>query len=308
MRTRLALSIPSYGRADAVAENLALVAEEAWSLGVDIYFSDDTNDASVENVVRAYADRYSNIRYRRNTPSLGHDGNVLQSLTWPDADYVWLLGDVWRPARGRLSEIVSFLDDQDMVFLNRNPPTGPNIKRLDDPEATAFLREKLWNQTLTAATIYASRVCQWVRDAPPAVKRNFPQLSVIMGYAGQNSISVGWVAKSPLEAAHSVGSYWYAKALDVFVDDWSAIVLAHETIIPAHDVRRVVRSHSLNTGVFNGYFLLSLRKNRVLTWSSTRKPYFWDAMHLPRSRVIGALLLPPIAARLWLKARRTFHR
>ena len=292
-RPRLALAIPTYRRAQVVAENLAAVIGEARALGVPIYFSDDSPDADTPAAIADVAPDGTDIHYRRNDPALGHDANLLATLVWPDADYVWLLGDSLRIRPGRLARILDFLDDQDLLFVRHHADDARMIAAIHGEEALSFIREKLWHQTMTGATIYHRRVCDFARphEAALSIKRNFPQLSVILAYATANRVTVGWFGDVCADAAKKQ-SYWSDRAVSVFVDDWAALVTGYPAVIPLGFHSRVIRSHSANTGLFGQHLLLSLKRSDQFAWSSLRRPYFRDAMHLPTWRIVLLLALP----------------
>lgn len=305
---RLALAIPTFGRSEAIRENLEMVAADAARLGVAIYISDDSNDDLTEGIVGGFIERFDHIFYRRNVPSLGHDKNVLGTLIWPDADYVWLLGDTLRPKRGELEKMLEFLNDQDFVFVSRYAVREPDVARLEGDAARQMVRDKLWNQTQTGTTIYHRRVNEWARTRRISVMSNFPQLSVILGYASAAAISVGWYAEPAFESAPKGQSYWHRKAIDVFVSDWAALVTAYPDVIGTGQVARVLRSHSKNANLFSAKFLLELRRYGHFGWSSLGRPHFWQVMHLSRPQIVALLLLPLSAVTVAAAVKHGFER
>ena len=157
-RPRLALAIPTLGRAETLEHNLRAILDEARALGVPIYISDDAPDDEETRVrVEAMARDYPAIHYSRNNPTLGHDANLIKTLTWPDADWVWLLADSLMIKPGEFTRIARSLDDDDFVFLNAIVPDAKAQTYRDAP-SDQVLRELLWNQSLTGATIYHRRV------------------------------------------------------------------------------------------------------------------------------------------------------
>lgn len=289
---RLALAIPTYGRSQAISENLDLIVADAARLGVPIYISDDSKDDLTEATAARFIERSGEVFYRRNVPSLGHDKNVLGTLMWPNADYVWLLGDTLRPRKGELERMLGFLKDQDLIFVSRYPTGGPNLPSLGGDDARQIVRDKLWNQTQTGATIYHRSVCDWARDEGPVGMKNFPQLSVILGYASTFSASIGWYAEPALESAPKGESYWHRAAIDVFVSDWAKLVTSYPDVIAPGQITQVLRSHSKNADLFSAKFLLELRRYGHFGWPSLKRPYFWQVMHLSRPQIIALLLLP----------------
>lgn len=292
--TRLALAIPTYRRSAILAQNLERVLDRARALGIAIYISDDSPDDETEKVVRRLSQTFSDIHYRRNDPALGHDANLIATLSWPDSDYVWLLGDALWVRSDPLDRLVAFLDNQDMVFINSHSDNMRMLSNVEGEQAHMLIRNALWHQTLTGATIYHRRVRNWMQAHGDhlLVKRNFPQLSVVLGYASEQPVRLGWFGE------RSVGSvirqsYWRDRAISVFVDDWAALVSAYPKVIPPRDRVTTIRSHSARMNLFNAAMLLELRKSGAFNRATLSQPHFLDAMHLPQWKLWVLLVLPP---------------
>jgi len=307
-RPTLAISIPTYCRPQQIALNFAGFMQEAADLGVLIYISDDSPDDETERLTRTVRQSYGNVIYRRNTPSLGHDQNVMQSLLWPDTDYVWVMGDAFRTATGGLAAVLDILTGQDFEFVNRNGLDFRLVGPCSGEEAINLIRNLIWHQTLTGGTIYHRRVREWVRKSDLTIHSNFPHLDVILGYATIHNTSIGWFGRPILESAPKNQSYWHHRAFDVFVDDWASVILAHRAILCSNRIASILKSHSSNTRLFNIEFMLHLRDIGHFNWSSTRRLYFWDVMHLPRAIIIAILLIPKYLIPHTLIAKRTAGR
>ena len=293
MIKRLAIAIPTYRRSDILENNLERILDRAHELGVAIYISDDSPDDATEQVVRRLSERFPDLYYRRNNPALGHDANLIATLVWPDADYVWLLGDALWVRPEPLARLLDFLDNQDLVCVNSHSPDYRQIRCLEGEAGRVLLLKALWHQTLTGATIYHRRVRDWITDQGNQliIKRNFPQLSVVLGYASDCSASIGWFGERSLGSTVRT-SYWRDKAIDVFVDDWVALICAFPKIIPPEARAKVIRSHSGNTYLFDATLLLKLKQNGQFNLAALRKPHFMDAMHLARWKILALLMLP----------------
>lgn len=293
-RPRLAICIPTYCRDSVVAANLAKMIDEARRLNVALYVSDDSPDDLTRNAVRAFGD----VHYRRNTPSLGHDRNLIATLTWPNADFVWLLGDKHWVKPNQLETILGFLDDQDLVLINYQSPDRHDIPQVSGEEGKGLLKSALWHQTRTGATIYHRRVCDWVVEQGDEliVKRDFPQISVMLGYASHHNTKIGWFGQPSLGVVQQ-NSYWQQQAITVFADNWSAAVSAFPKVISPADQLEVIRSHSAKTNLFNFVTLLDLRLVGTFAWKHLRQPSFRRAAHLPLWLMTAILLVPkPVAA------------
>ena len=169
---RLAIAIPAYGRASAIARSVAKMADQARADDLDIvfYVSDDTADSSVRDAIQPLLDVGLPVIYRQNIPALRHDRNLVATLLWPTADYVWLLGSAYTVQSAQLARAYHFLEEQDLVFVNNHFPDHAFVPLLQGEAALDCLRDRLWHQTLTGATIYGNRVRNWVARSGDALK------------------------------------------------------------------------------------------------------------------------------------------
>lgn len=303
-RPHLAICIPTYRRHGILAANLGRMIDEARRLNVALYVSDDSPDELTRDVVYAFSD----VRYRRNTPSLGHDRNLIATVTWPDADYVWMLGDRHWVMPDMLQRILSFLRDQDLVFVNSHSPDHRDIPEASGEAGKALMRATLWHQTMTGTTIYHRRVCDWVaaRGDKLTVKPDFPQLSMMLGYASCHDTKVGWFGQPSLGAVPQE-SYWRKQAITVFADHWGELVAAFPDVIPPADQPEVIRSHSARMNLFSVVTLLDLRLAGTFTWRHLHQPSFLLAAHLPFWLMAGILLVPKTAIALAKRLRRAWR-
>jgi glycosyltransferase involved in cell wall biosynthesis len=301
-RPRLVIAWPTYNRPESIADHLAHLSDEVGRLGIPIYISDDSSDDATEHVVARFSGQYKQLHYRRNRPGLGHDVNLIATLKWPDADYVWLLGDRLRPKPDTLARLIASLDDQDFMFVDSHANEPASIRAVTGEKAREFVRDRLWHQTLTGATVYSRRVLNNIDQIK--IWRNFPQVSVILSHASQDPISIGWLGSPSIAIAPGSSSYWHDKAFDVFVDDWAAVVTAFPKAIPPQYQKDVIRSHAEKSHFFNVGRLLAMRQSGQFNWRTLRRPYFLTAMKYPFWKLAYLLLLPKSFIELTQKARR----
>lgn len=297
IRARLAIAIPAYGRASAISNSIAEMAVQARLKESDIafYVSDDTSDSSVRDALQPLIDAGLPVIYRSNSPSLGHDRNLIATLLWPNADYVWLLGSAHMVKPEQLARAYRFLEEQDLVFVNSVFPDHELVPLLQGKAALECLRDRLWHQTLTGVTVYGQRVRDWVALNRDALKimPDFPQLSIMLGYASHQELTIGLFGEQSLKSSGSdTPSYWRTRAVDVFVDNWSALVSAFPAVVPPEHRARVVREHSARTQLFNTTNLIHLREIGQFSWRSMTKRHFREAMHLPIWKLLVLLGLP----------------
>ena len=266
VRPSLALVIPTYARAQHLKQTLNAMAVDIAANNIAVYISDDSPDDETEAVIKGLAQTIPGIRYRHNIPPLRHDRNIVESLLWPDEDYVWILGDTGWVKPGGFSHILDLLNGQDFLFVNSHAQETEDRPVLSGEEGLRLVREKMWHQTLTGATIYSRRLLDWLRHHSPTgdgLVRNFPHLSILLDFIKDHSFTTGWIGKQWTSFLPK-NSYWRKQALSVFADDWAAVIKRQPTVItPAH-YASVLRSHDDNMGLFNVGLLVELRASGAL--------------------------------------------
>lgn len=298
MRPSLALVIPTYCRVDILRDGISAMADMLREHDVALYISDDSPDDATATMVEQFRAHLPKIQYRRNDPPLRHDRNILSSLQWPTEDYVWILGDAGHVVADGFARVLAALDDQDFLFVNSHAAHGPDRPVMTGEDARCFVRDHLWHQTLTGATIYARRVLDWMttngfQTVPPTP--NFPHLSLLLDYlaAQPAETRIGWIGTSMTRFVPK-NSYWRRNALSTFVDDWSAVVRRQPTVIRPDERHAVIREHSLRGQLFNLDLLLELRRAGTLNRDYLRRqPDAWQAIHQPAWLLRLVTYLPP---------------
>lgn len=263
-RSSLAIAIPAYNRGKILEANLILMrpALEACGIGVHV-FDDSSDDETCSAVQRLKAQTAIDISYTRNVPSLGHDANVIRALTAPDTDFTWLLADAVYVEPAELTAVFHHLKKQDFLFANSR--TEQNVQQVDDVPSECFVEfiaERAWDFTITGATLYSRRVVAWWCSVEGRrTYKNFPQISVILGYAASaQAVNATWIGKRTIRV-HSgkAGSYWLNSAIDVWCKDWYDVVDAHRSLFHCDVLAAVFKSHCQHTGYLSGLHLLAMR-------------------------------------------------
>jgi hypothetical protein len=257
-----ALAIPTYHRARALADTLLGLAPALRELGIAVHVLDDSSNDDTEQALDGLRQREAlDIVYRHNRPGLRHDRNVISALLAPGTDHVWLLGDGGLVREPALRRVHAAAQGEDFVFLNcRRDEPSPSL-RLGPGELRSFLARQAWAMTYTGATVYSRRVVEWWRSQPRVVARNFPQLSVVLGFAAAHAdATAAWVGERIVSAhPQRSSSYWLADALSVWGADWHAVVAGNAGAFPPQALPAVLRSHARETDILGAKHLLTLR-------------------------------------------------
>lgn len=263
-RNSLVIAIPAYNRGKILEANLMLMRPVLEQCGIGVHVFDDSSDDETSAVVQKLkALTGIKISYTRNVPALGHDANVIRALTAPDADFVWLLADAAYVEPAELKAVFHHLKEQDFLFANsRTDQDFEQVEAVQGEKFVEFIAQRAWDFTNTGATVYSRRVIAWWRSVEGRrTYKNFPQLSVILGYtASVKAVAATWFGKRTVRVhPDKASSYWLNSAIDVWCKDWYDVVLAHRTIFRGDDLLAVFKSHCRHTRYLSAKHLLAMR-------------------------------------------------
>ncbi len=264
----LAIAIPTRNRCNALKQNLTGMLPELRQFNIDIYICDDSTDNETEKMISEFMKDYPRIHYTKNTPPKGHDQNCLNTISRPTSDYVWYLGDSAISLPGTITKLEQWIQNNpSFIFLNRQIPrlhlgyTGPI------PDFHSFLEKNLWHLTLTSATVYSRRTLELGLDNLQLTDcANFAQLGIIMNAIRKGCKDGIWIQEKTMVANRAgTKSYWAAKTVPIFATDWATLVRAYSDQLPSDKINKIIRSHSMHTGILGFWKLLQLRKHGVFT-------------------------------------------
>lgn len=259
---RLAIAIPTYNRSVALSENLRAMLPEMREYHIGVHISDDSTNDDTENMVRNLRLEYPHIEYRRNSPSLGHDANFRATVTMPDTEFVWYLGDSRRVLPNGIGAVLRFLANApDFCFVNQHVADFSD-RDIQPEDMQQFLLERTWYLTLTGATIYGPRPLGLLKELEAHdFCRNFPQLELILAFAERTPARAVWCGTPYVGSAPgmNVKSYWVMQAFSVFMRDWARLIRAHPKLFSSEEMDHVIRTHSANSGLFGLRGLIFLR-------------------------------------------------
>lgn len=264
----LAIAIPTYNRAAILSENLSIMIDEIVRFGIPVYISDDSNNNETEELVWDIKKSYPYIYYNKNVPSLGHDKNCIKTLSVPDEEYVWYLGDAIIIKPGGIQEVLLQIEQYHPDFISVNTfdrVVGIPSKIYSDENL--LLRELGWHLTMTGVTIYSKSVLNELDTFLTENYHNFPQVALIFQYIANKRCNFLWNDKILIAGNVNKKSYWHKDVFKVFIDDWSSCIdsLSDKYINETKEVAKV--SHSLNTDLYSLKSLVSYRIHGFFSWS-----------------------------------------
>ncbi|MBB3195168.1 glycosyltransferase family 2 protein [Roseateles terrae] len=263
----LSLAIPTYNRSEILLENLRAMLPDLMAHQVAVFISDDSTDDLTAQKVRALQQEYPLLTYRRNEPRHGHDANFFATVSMPDTDYVWYLGDSLFLQPGMLGTALEALATHrpDLCFVNAYVHDD-QTRLLEGDDVHAFLLDRTWYLTLSGATIYSRGIRMLpVEEARKWSWKNFPQLGLILEACSRAPRRLLWLGPTGIAFNRKKSSYWLKSAFDVFVKDWTTLIRSFPTLFSRVEQDRIIRSHAEHTQLFNLVSLLQLRAMGALT-------------------------------------------
>lgn len=265
MEQILTISIPTYNRKRFLEDNLKTLLDSCQKLSIKIHISDDSTNNDTQIMIEELQNNYDCISYKKNTPSLGHDKNILEALSAPSSEYVWLVGDSLTIASNELVEILETLKMKkyDVISVNASNRRINLQTGIYDNPREIFLNF-CWHMTLTGATIYSRTCISSIDHNKASQMRNFPHIFCIFKFLSENN-TFFWLNKPVVSLNKRLikndgKSYWMNDPFKVFISDWKNVLAALVDPYGIDDCKTVELKHSRMAGVFNLKALLNLRR------------------------------------------------
>lgn len=258
--SNLAIAIATYNRSEILRDNILYMLPKLMEQNIPIYISDDSNNNDTQIAIDTIKNDYPLIHYRRNHSRLGHDANYMATVTWPETEYVWYLGDSMIFDINTLGLILDAVQHgPDFIFLNSHGGRASFTPGFIDNESE-FLSQNIWHLTLTGSTIYQRKYCDWLKTKSEHVAKypNFIQIGCLLDYCHEHQGRFYGLPSINIEPNRKKTSYWQNNAIKVFAHDWLHTIEASK-IFTEQQKKEVIYSHSKNTGLFGVKSLFSMR-------------------------------------------------
>tara|TARA_B100000575_G_scaffold286463_1_gene283273 strand:+ start:245 stop:1234 length:990 start_codon:yes stop_codon:yes gene_type:complete len=269
----LSICIPTFNRPDLLKKNLLLMLPEINKFYVSIYISDDSSNNETSEMINYIQKKYKYLFYIRNKPSLGHDKNFLHSLTLPETEYVWLLGDSIFLKKDAIRSILKVINQYKPDIIGVNAlHRDLDINSAYYNNCHSVLNDFGWHLTLTGASIYSKMVISNIKEIELHNCKNFPQISLIFNSLSKRC-SFYWLNNKLIFTGRTNKdySYWLNNVFQVFIDDFSKSVCNLPRCYRDIDKEKVIVNHSLKTKLFALKNLLQFRILDIYNYKSYRK-------------------------------------
>ena len=118
---RLSISIPTYNREKYLKECLdSLVNQINTNDDVEIIVCDNASNDGTNNLIKAYMQKHSFIKYFKNDKNLGYAGNQIKCIENSSGDYIAILCDDDLYVEGEVKRILEVINADEYSFLALN--------------------------------------------------------------------------------------------------------------------------------------------------------------------------------------------
>lgn len=284
-KPKFIVAIPTYNRLDILKENLEVMLPVLEENNIQLFISDDSTDNKTEVFIKELTEKFNNINYKRNTPSLGHDENCMSIFdSVCEYSYVWYLGDSYCIDLNELIKIKEIIlnNEIDFVFVSNGNVEFSSCGFIDD--LSDFILNNVWYLTLSGATIYGPRVVDYIKTIKERRKyKNFQQLGYILDYVfNKKSVEVSVFVNSKQAIRvneKKSGSYWKKNLISVFCFDWVNLIEFFDKGILNIKELEIIKSHNNNTKVLSIMNIISSRSVGGISFFDVinYRKYIWKA-------------------------------
>lgn len=269
--TKLAIAIPTYNRVSILRENIYFMMDEIRRFSIPVYISDDSNNDDTELLVKELREKYTNIHYSKNIPSLGHDKNCIKTLGLPVEDYVWYLGDSLIIDHNGIIRVLEIINGGDYDFISVNTGGRVNLKEQIFSDCNELLAQLGWHITLTGVTIYSKKALKFINTLDLTKCRNFPQTAIILNQFANGNKQLYWINDDLVYSNNRKKSYWKPNIFNVFLSDWDYFITNLPGEYKESNKKYTIKLHARKTGLFTLISFLSYRADGYYNWQILTK-------------------------------------
>lgn len=297
MNERLGIAITTFNRGDVLRDVLAVMVPLAAAHEIPIYVNDNGSTDGTAAVLAGFAAQYRYFFPHIQASNLGFDANFAHCVQRCETAYIWGMADYSFLAPDALARLLALTQDDrfDLITLNNsNRVTGPTQETYAD--VPALVRDIAWHITLLDTIVWRRAVVQTTNFS-----RYFGSLFGYYGgmfeFLGTHPFLVKWEKESFVTGIHPAKqSLWYPRALDTWCGKWSNLILSLPFSIPLREKNRLIRSHSLHSGLFSVKSMLSLRAEKYLSIAILRKDLHSIAIALSARQLATAFAIALVPA------------
>ncbi len=308
--TNLAIAIPTYNRANYLDYSLEVHLPIFEKYGVKLYIFDNASTDETPEIVEKWRKKYSLIEYRQNNYNCGPDDNFQKALTYPESDYVWLLGDTYQiPEEGiiYLLNLIKHRKDYSVIVFNLNNVIRLNaLKTKDYTDQNELLVELGAVMTCLSCLVYSRNFLKLARF-DRYKDSNFIQTGIIFENTLDSENIVHWVqaiSVTGLKTELQVKKGWYhtQEVFEIACRRWVNFIFSLPPSYSLDNKLKCILNFGKISGIFSFTNLFNLRRLGILNLKSYNQysRYFALTIDIPNSVILLICLVPRFILKIFL--------
>jgi len=267
---RLAITIPTYNRADFLDYSLEVHIPIMQVHNIPIYISDNASTDNTQLIVEKWQQVYPYIYYHRNDENLGPDKNFEIALRRPKEDFVWLLGDTYYISFRVVSHVLEIVinnKNSDAIVLNLESRLDIDDKVYTDH--CLLLSELGGLMSCMSCLVYSKNIIR-VSDFSRYYFSHFLQTGVLLEMLAKKEFSLYWLGSYSVLSINNKNlkktNWSFTKsAIDVGVNDWLNFIFSLPVVYNLDSKNKAVKSFGIVSGLLTYKGILIRRPNNVFS-------------------------------------------
>jgi len=272
----LAISVPTYNRAELLDFFLLTHAPYFYRHGIPIYIVDNASDDETEEICRKWASNYSNVRQYRFANHLEPDQNFHRALTIPKEDFVWLVGDGYEISEPMLIKVLNTLNSATLAVDHITTNLVSLSKQLHQHifvSRAEFVKSLPWLISCISCNIYSRKLINGANFGK-FYGSNWLQLGIVLDYFERFETRVLFlpqVSVVTLKCPSVKKSGWGGSYFEICFDKFPALVFSLGSDYTVDEKLDILDCFYRKTPLFKFRHLLNIRAQGFLRWPELRK-------------------------------------
>jgi abequosyltransferase len=230
---RLSLCMATYNRGAFIAATLDSILPQLGE-GVELLIVDGASTDDTETVVRAYVQRFPQVRYYRETENSGIDGDFDKAVGYARGEHCWLVSDDDLLAPDAVARALEALEDGriDLLVVD-SELRDVTMTRVLERRRMPFSGERIYGPAEAEAFfVDATDVLSFI--ACVIIRRSLWMARERRAYYGTVFIHVGVIFQAPIERMKMLGApliiarlgnaMWTPRSFEIWMFGWPDLI------------------------------------------------------------------------------------
>ncbi|MAZ35629.1 MAG: glycosyl transferase [Thalassospira sp.] len=241
MPIKLSICIATYNRGAYIGATLDVILAQLRP-GVEIVVVDGASPDDTSDVMAAYQERCSEIRYFREAKNSGVDADFDKAVSYASGEYCWLMTDDDLLKSDAISRVLSELDgNKELIVLNSevrnieltNVFEDRRLKLIEDREYCKETKELMFSDTAAYLSfigcVVIKRSCWLERDRASYYGTLFIHVGVIFQAPSLTEVKV---IADPLVIVRYGNAMWSSRAFEIWMFKWPRLIWSFSEFSP----------------------------------------------------------------------------